>query len=469
MVVRIIKYLAAGLLGVLALSFVLVLVLVGFNLFDEDLDPNVRDILSSNVAEPPDGENAFFSMLALSAPAGEEIHTAGIRVVNKYQKSLGEADEPERELPDTLFGSNALEFAGDLDGICLPREGPPCLRFCCAPRTALAKLIADNDELLRRYESLYTYPYYHAGEKALFGHSDVLKLQRLKLAEIADSHSEGQTHEALQAIQKDIGFWRSILGSEMNAVFYSLVGVAVSNNLILLSELLLSAELSDLDQKLLEEILLPLTDKEKSVNGIMVAEIRQLHSFNRSFPDSYDQLAPGNQPSILRKLAVRIFYRPNATLNFFHSEFSRMIRNRETLPHPPDSNYWRSDSELDAAEYLYNPIGKAITDWMRRYPQALDASLRADSRYRLVALQLQLRDSQIPEAEVDEFLLAAPAYFTNPFTGEKIQWEGEKKRLIIRVPNPRYIDEIWVDYCNRSESLETSAQAENESRLGYCG
>ena len=64
--------------------------------------------------------------------------------------------------------------------------------------------------------------------------------------------------------------------------------------------------------------------------------------------------------------------------------------------------------------------------------------------------------------------MAAPAYFTSPFTGEKIQWEDDKKRLVIRVPHPRYPDEIWVEYCNRPESPMTTQQGEKERRVGYC-
>lgn len=468
MLKKTIKYLFSGLVGVAALSLVLVLVVVGINLVDEDIDPNVRVILFSNETDFLDSQNAYFSMLALKAPAGEDIHNAGIRLVNKYRESLADVGTADRERSDSLFGSDGLEFAGDLDEICFPKAGPPCRRFCCASRPELAKLIDANQELLRRYESLYKYPYYRASAEVFFGLTGILRIHRLKLAGLADSLTEGRAPEVLQAIQKDIGFWRRLLGSEMSATTYALVGIAISNNLNLLSDLILRTRLTNSDRQLVEEILLPLTDKEKSVDGVMVAELRQLHEFNRRLPNSYGQLAPGIRSSVLQKLMVWIFYRPNATLNSFHSEFSRMIRDRETLPHPSDSSYWSSDRELDAAEYLYNPIGKVITDWVRRYPHALDASLRADARYRLIALQLLLHDSQIPEAEVDEFLSAASAYFRNPFTGERIQWEAEKKRLVIRVPNPRYSDEIWVEYCDRPESPETTPNVENELRLGFC-
>ena len=468
MLKRVIKILASGLLGVVALSLVLILALVSINLFDEDIDPNLKKILSSNELDIPDSQNAFFSMVALTAPAGEDIHNAGIRAVNEYQKSRDEAGASGRETLDDLLGSDALEFAGDFGEACFPKKGPPCMRFCCASRTALTKLTDANQELLRRYESLYEYPYYHESSETFFGLSDVLRIHRLKLAEVADSFTEGKTNEALQAIQKDIGFWRRLLGSEMNAIMYSVVGIAISNNLNLLSESLLTAKLTDSDRRLIQDVLLPLTDAEKSVHGVMVAEIRQLHKFNRRLPNSYAELAPGIQSSVLQEIVVQIFYRPNATLNFSYSEFARMIRDRDSLPYPADSSYWTSDRELDAAEYLYNPIGKIITDWVRRYPFALDASFRADARYRLIELQLKLRDSEIPESKVNEFLVAAPAYFTNPFTGEKIQWEGDKKRLVIRVPHPRYPDEIWVEYCDRPESPMTSQQADKERRLGYC-
>ena len=42
---------------------------------------------------------------------------------------------------------------------------------------ALAKLVGANQELLRRYESLYAYPYYRESAETFFGLSDVLKIQ----------------------------------------------------------------------------------------------------------------------------------------------------------------------------------------------------------------------------------------------------------------------------------------------------
>ena len=135
------------------------------------------EIPSSNEPDIPDSQNAFFSMVALTAPAGVDIHNAGIRAVNEYQKSRAEAGASGRETLDDLLVSDALEFAGGSDKVCFPKEGPPCTRFCCASRPALAKLVGANQKLLRRYESLYAYPYYRESAETFFGLSDVLKIQ----------------------------------------------------------------------------------------------------------------------------------------------------------------------------------------------------------------------------------------------------------------------------------------------------
>jgi hypothetical protein len=442
--------------------------LVSVNLIDENVDPKLKEVLASKGPDIPNAQNAYFSMVALTAPSGENIHSTGIRVINEHRKNVDEKSAAERPTLEGLLGSDTLEFVGALDEACYPEEALPCYRFCCVSRPALTKLIDANQELLRRYQTLYAYPYYRDFSEAIFAPSDILKIHRLKLARVTALALDGETTTAIQAIQRDLGFWRNILTSEINAILYSLTGVAISNNLNLLSEILLTTQLTDTDRQLLADTLSPLTTAEKAIDRVMSAELRQLDKLNRRLDDSYDELAPGIESSALQKVAVQIFYRPNATLNFAYAQFARVVRDRGSLPQPPDSRFWKPDRERWAFEYLYNPIGKLVTDWVTRYPFVLDSGLRADSRYRLVALQLKLLDSKTPESEVDEFIATASPYFSNPFTGEKIEWDGKEKRLLIRVPDFKYTDEIWVEYCEPHAQPDTTEQAEHASRLGNC-
>lgn len=432
--------------GLLAVSVLLVLALIIFNLFDEEIDPEVERILASSEPDIPPSQNAFFSMLAITAPSGENIHSAGRKLATEYRANADRVDAKEQATPTDSFGDESLEFVGDFNEICYPRDGPPCLKFCCASELALAEAMKVNQKLLSRYESLYRFRTYYDTASALLVPNDVLTIHRLKLAQIADAHASGDTTGALQSISRDIGFWRGILTSEMNAIVHTVVGLAISNNLNLLSEIMLTNRLSDSDWLLIDEILSPLTKAEKSIEGVMIAELRQWQNFNRHLDDNIEQLAPGIESPTLRKIAARTLYSPVATLNFGYAQFKKAIRNLESLPHPANSAHWEAEEELGIADYFYNPIGKVLTDWIGRFPAALNSAHRADARYRLVALQAKLLRAKVPESQVSEFLLTAPEYFSNPFTGEKIIWESTEQRLAIHVPNPRYTDRIWINY-----------------------
>ncbi len=82
---------------------------------------------------------------------------------------------------------------------------------------------------------------------------------------------------------------------------------------------------------------------------------------------------------------------------------------------------------------IYNPIGKllaaiALPAFADYIPRVYDL----DGTMRLVALQLEIYNKQLPDSEIPHFLETAGKSFADPYTGKPMQWDAGKRRLYFK-------------------------------------
>src|SRR5690349_24903756 len=83
----------------LAIAVVCIAAIFGINAFDENPNPGIVEFLKSDLENVDDKDNAYFAVVGITAPRGEDIHRAGKSRLDRYAsflKEIGRASCRER-------------------------------------------------------------------------------------------------------------------------------------------------------------------------------------------------------------------------------------------------------------------------------------------------------------------------------------------------------------------------------------
>ncbi len=114
----------------------------------------------------------------------------------------------------------------------------------------------------------------------------------------------------------------------------------------------------------------------------------------------------------------------------------------EALARTLPQNFARKQAEVHALSmqlsevnwrYLYNPVGKWLIDLSRMdYHRYIRRPLELDALIRLMTLQQQIMVLGIADADMPKFLASHLASLPNPFSGQAVGWDGERRELYIQ-------------------------------------
>jgi len=193
----------------------------------------------------------------------------------------------------------------------------------------------------------------------------------------------------------------------------SLVGAAVQNQPALARE----------HYAALVNITQPLTVAERSLESVMVGELRVLAS-TLSFAGLKEDF------SLFSRLRTHFTFKNNATLNRFYRNLSEW----RDLSQLPTEQYLAAEAAaLDRLtnpwhdEYvrmIYNPVGKTLLGISGpiygTYPRSI---MDFDGRLRLFSLQIQMASQSVPESGIPAFLRNVDPQFRDPYTAQPMQWD----------------------------------------------
>ena len=424
---------------------ILLVVFVAINAFDETLDPGAAAIINAQSKIKPE-ENAYFFLVGLRAPADRAPGEFGLECITR----LVVASKSHKETM-ALFASGKTGctdekpwLAGqDISAISCERQKESCFSHYQKQNIAIKQVAESNKLLLQRYEQLLAMEQYdgasyvrvlsigltsHYAISELFSAVTVIKLQ------------EGDAQAFIQRTASAAKFHRMVLrgNGDLVSKLIALHNIQRAANLAS-AAVRENPMLAHIYQPVLLTISQPLTDAERSLESVMVAEFRQLASTL-----SLDKYA--DEASFFDKLLIQFSYKYNATLN-------RLYR---------DSLGWRDLSQLSAEQYLaaektalakfeepwhdgymhiiYNPLGKTLLGISSpKYATFPRRTIDIDGRLRLVSLQIQIAAQKIPESEISPFLKNAAPQFRDPYTGQPMQWD-KTRGLYFRGHSDRITD-----------------------------
>jgi len=424
------KVLKAVAVVVLALIVLPLAVVIGVNAFDETLTSQAaRYGEPRSPAVPVDG-NGYYALLALGAPDGadgiayarawlEEARAAAI--ANRAEKRPAEKRAKRPLTCDAAQTSCLAEIKAKPDDV-------------------KAQIDAYQEDLVR-YEALTGYQRYEEVldfplriDTGFPPYGQVTGAHRAYVLRAALAAEGGNAEAAIAAIERDIAFQRAMMTGARTLLGKVVASADYWRDLAFLSDLMQSrpAEVRPYLPRIREMLKSP----DFSVAG-MAAVVESEFAFRKAL--LRNPIAPqegGTTASTAEKIAMRLLYKSNATLNREVEHLAAVAAAME-LPVNQGSEALtrivRESAEMTTWDYIDNPVGNILRrvaapeDGKEAFGRLRLHDVRAYGR--LVALQAEVLAANVEGGSLSGFLAQSDARFHDPYTGKPMQWDAGTKKL----------------------------------------
>lgn len=420
---RVLKWIAITLAVLVVLPLVLLIII---NLFDEDLDPRAAAYGEPLAATVPEAENAYFALIALSAPDGAD----GLAYARAWQNEVKAAalEKRKEKLPESKRAKRPA--------VCDPRQAA-CLEELRGKSGEIAQqLDAYKEDLarydamlnLKRYEDVIDYPM--RVDSSIPPYIGVAAAQSAYLLRSALDLEAGRVEQAVAAIERDLAFQRMLLGSSRTLIGKMIGSANYWRNLQFVSEAVQTrqAEITPFLPRL-RKWLAPLNVASLNLGSTMETEFGLVKATFRE-----DLIGTGGALGVpLEGVMALLFFKRNASMNSSYRYYSGV---GAALASPAD----RLDSEASAFaakwnpapqwNWIYNPVGKILQGVAAPSFQEYAWRLHdLDGLLRLLALRMDMLAAGVSADQAQEFIAKSDAALHNPYTRKPMNWDAGKKRV----------------------------------------
>jgi hypothetical protein len=306
----------------LALAAILltpILALGVLNAFDRELTPQAR-ALFARPSEAFSKDSGWALIYGFDAPPGVDPR-AHAEAQRKKATARSQGAKPAAV-------ANEIDVQAADEVLCQPQKDD-CTRVFRARPDAVADLVADNGELLRRYDELLrargladnteVLEYYVSG--AYFNR--VLRTQLVRLSQVGEAAGAGRNDQAIAWLEADAAFHRRWL-EEAGSILTKMLAVrSVSRDLLVAGQVARSATaLSPAQWDALERVAAPLSRPERATAQVVAAEARFFSEIlDRMIAEPRATSQAIDSPRWVATLLSATVKR-NATLNFAYPLFA---------------------------------------------------------------------------------------------------------------------------------------------------
>ena len=410
----------------LALILVLAGAVIAINAFDEPLNAQAAAMGEPHASRVPAAQNGYLAAIAMAAGDGADGET--------YARAwLAEARAAAHE--------NRAEKKHEATRA----ERPP---LCDAAQTSCLAAMQDKadsinaqldtyKEDLTRYEKLIAYPAYEEIldyrfnlESQFSRYAAMGAAQRAWLTRAALAVQAGGIEDALTAVERDIAFQRVMIKGSRTLVGRMVAAANYTRDLAFVADLL-QTSLADLKPSAprLTAMFKPIEPAALSMDVLIDTEFGSIKQA------LMQQAVAGSagQGVFYEVIGMRLFYKPNATINAAHAAY---LHTRQALRKPPAALLHERSAE-DAArdamkfqDYVVNPIGKVLL--RVAMPSFSSVALRLhdlDAFNRLLGLGAEIIAADVSTEGIADFVAKSDARFFDPYTGTPMAWDAESRRL----------------------------------------
>ena len=408
----------------LALILLLAGAVIAINAFDEPMNAQAAAMGEPRESRVPVAQNGYLAVIAMGAGDGAD----GVAYAFAWLAEARAAAHENRaeKKPETKRA-----------------ERPP---LCDAVQTSCLAAVHDNadsmnaqldtyKEDLTRYEKLIANSAYEEILDYRFNlesqfprYAAMGAAQRAWLMRAALAVQAGRIDDALAAVERDIAFQRVMIKGSRTLVGRMVAAANYTRDLAFVADLL-ETSLADLKPHTprLTAMFKPLEPAALSMDVLIDTEFGSIKQALRQ------QAVAGSAGAFYEVIGMRLFFKPNATINAAHAAY---MQARDVLRKPPAALLHEraaAEAARDAItvwDYVINPVGKAL---MRvAMPSFSSYALRLhdlDAYNRLLGLGAEIIAADVSTEGIAAFVAKSDARFFDPYTGKPMAWDAESRRL----------------------------------------
>jgi hypothetical protein len=426
-----------------------VLLLVGLARYDERSGQKLARDMSRDLPDVVEPGNAWVAILGFGARQGVLPFVNGEERARKVMDALRSGkripgglralEAPSDAKPELLFRGKIPDFqAAKYGGI---------LAYAAANRDEVNALIGDNEELVRRYESLRTYPRYteplDSGVLALApAFKQVKQAGTLRLFQLAIKAVDGDVEGALAGVREDAEFWRMMARSSGLLLSKMVCFAIMRMHLRLSAELAACHVPTEKEAAIARDTLRPFDKGEVVLADSIRGEAR--------FIRKAIELASGVSAD---SWGLEAFIcKPNATGNRLCGDFEDYVRLAEMNPRE-----FALEAKQDCPghkarrgvgiPFLYNPVGEVVAaniqeDFRGFIPAYIRTGHNLEGFRRLCWLKVLSHAEDIPKERTQEFLDAHKADNGDPFTGASMIWDPKNNTIYFKDADGKALERL---------------------------
>ena len=421
------KRVLKGIAVVLAVMVLLPLaLLIIINLFDEDLDPKAAAYGEPRAATVPAAENAYFAMIAVSAPDGAD----GMAYARAWHNEVKAAalEKRKEKLPESKRAKRPV--------VCDPRQSA-CIAESSGKSAEIAQQLEAYKEDLARYDAMLNLKRYEDVidyqvqlDSSFPPYPAFAAAQSAYLLRASLDIEAGRFEEAVAALERDLAFQRMLLASSRTLIGKMIATANHWRTLQFVSELV-QARQSEIAPFLprLRKGLEPLNVTALNLGSTMEAEFGLVKA---SFRDGL--IGKGGALGVpMEDVMALLFFKRNASMNRSYRYYSGV---GALLSLPAD----RLEAEANAFaakwdpapqwNWIYDPVGKILQSVAA--PSFKEYAWRLhdlDGLMRLLALRMDMLVAGVSAEQAPKFIAKSDAGLHNPYTRKPMSWDADKKRI----------------------------------------
>ena len=423
----------------LVIFIALAIAVIGFLMFrDEALSEEAQRLLAPYPADFS-ADNAYLHVVGLAAPAGSDAPAHARRWIEVFSV----ARDPDVIKARMLAFEKKLPQVANKDELCAPHKAA-CLPQLPEKAELWRQQLQDNQELVARFRTLSglaRFNEFYVPDNADSPSPEfkyLIQAHWLELGDIALDVQSVRLEQALSRLEVRLAFDRRMLDGTQ-----TLIGSMVANSMLrhdyrLLGEIVAAnrGRLAPWRARLLEMARpLSIEDCKSTVVRGLFAESHMMARFFHSLPDSeHSEHDTGAQTG--ERLMFKLGFRANASVNLVAARFERWRQrladfdpqHHEIFRAAEDNDGQAVDHSLESLLRGANPVGRVLLSvaepsWSDYVLRLTDTALISRVTRLQVLAALDGRDG-IPD------LLANPEFF-DPYTGQPLPWDAEKRLLSV--------------------------------------
>lgn len=433
-----IKILSWGLLGLVGLIAVVVLLWIAVNRSDETLLPEVEKVMHWQLPANAFDNNGFILMLGMGAPANEDPYATGRKILETELARYARHDPNIPEAPESQpFSHTWREQACDYG------KERNCVDFYLGRKDAFLSSISQYKVLRSRYEAIAnTSNYVEVIPPFIFANLPhwwpLMGASEMVRAEAVLHIDAGESEEGLRLLLEDMRMWRRHTSQSSSYIGRMMAIAGLQRGTRVVSELVHRyPKLAVEHAPELLAITAPISAAEFSMSKPLDFEWQMLMSVVSDIDSERMSDALELQARFLNG-PLKLGYQPNATANLFYDWHEQDKKVASARADAMDAEKRKADSVKSdflgygiEGFYFKNPTGKFLAIMgLPYYPLSyIERQHDADGYLRLVALQVKLIADQVPASGIEEVVKTSSEQYRNPYTRAPMIWNASAGTL----------------------------------------